>query len=1117
MFRRLTTRTALLALLAAVPLCAVDADAGLLTWRNGDRLEGRVLGGDAETLRWRSDTFAEPFTLRLDQLDSLRFDEREEADGRSAGNHGTGKERFAENSAANDPPGGDFLFLLRNGDHLRGDLVAIGDGVVTLRSALFRGTLRLRRDDLERIERIREGRIRLIGPLDREEWESTGVRRQSDEWETSIRGELLTRTWHADLFRAMDFPDRVEVAFTVIAPSDRPHFEAGLLRDAETGPRIETWNDKLVLTHGNRFALVRELGDSDREVSLRLFWDQESGELLACSPDGSVLARLDGVAVEPPENQEEKRRDPRLRGFSLVNHTSSLRLARLAVREWSGDSVPVVDPGEPRLETARGDILPGLDDLRLGEGQDTLRGGGRSLPVDSVSGIVFARPEALAERERLRRATHVAWNDGSSASGKLLRMDGGEAEFHPEWSETPVTVKMEKIRRIQFPRYDAPLDEPGDVLRVPGRSSASLKGTLELGGNGTPPSSLLAWRPPGAENASPLAEGVHGEALRHSFPSHLPVARQSRLHLVNGEILVGSLVSLDAEAVRFESPVTGPVRVPQEAVRALDLAGKNLVLRGFSDPGWRVQGEDGEKGRIRGDELTLQESGGAGHPQLLLGDRVRFTGRWKQSYGAMTLRLFASSGDPSTPSADFILAAQGNRILAGRLKKGGAFSFTGEQIPIADSEAEFEIVARPEQVEIRVNGKTALVTPVEEKQRSGNGLYFRSGGGLQGWSNQGNEITLSNFSVDRTPGYLPLRVIDPEAKTKALQLPRFHRENPPRHLLVAPGGDLLRGTLDGLNEDTARFLSRDESIELPRERIASVVWLRKPAESSASDGQEKAEGMPLPREEKESPQPPDPGALSPLPPEDARNGKSGSGDASSHGVTHQFLLRDGSRLLLAARSVDGDSFIGSSALLGECTITVPQIREMVTGPVTSTDSDGAMAREDWGTTGYEDWVLRPTPDPAIPGSESGPVSPLVGEPAPDFTLAKLDGSQFTMNEHRGKVVVLDFWATWCGPCVKAMPELTRALAAFSPREVAFAAVNQGETSAQVARFLEAREWVGNPVVLDFDMEVSQDYQVKAIPHTIVVGKDGRIAWVHTGADQDLRENLAKAIATELNR
>ncbi len=151
---------------------------------------------------------------------------------------------------------------------------------------------------------------------------------------------------------------------------------------------------------------------------------------------------------------------------------------------------------------------------------------------------------------------------------------------------------------------------------------------------------------------------------------------------------------------------------------------------------------------------------------------------------------------------------------------------------------------------------------------------------------------------------------------------------------------------------------------------------------------------------------------------------------------------------------------------------------------------------------------------------AGPPMPeetdLLGKPAPDFTLPLLDGGEVALRGHTGKdVVILDFWATWCGPCVRAMPVLARVAAAYAEKGVVFYAVNQGDAPEDIHPFLTRHE-LNVPVALDSDMSVGMLYGAFSIPQTVIIGKDGTVQAVHVGLSADLEERLKRELDTLLS-
>ncbi len=129
---------------------------------------------------------------------------------------------------------------------------------------------------------------------------------------------------------------------------------------------------------------------------------------------------------------------------------------------------------------------------------------------------------------------------------------------------------------------------------------------------------------------------------------------------------------------------------------------------------------------------------------------------------------------------------------------------------------------------------------------------------------------------------------------------------------------------------------------------------------------------------------------------------------------------------------------------------------------------------------------------------SGEVGLEVGKIAPDFQTVDENGETFRLSDHRGEVVLLNFWATWCGPCRVEMPEFEAAYQANKERGFTIVGVNNGETPAAVTAF-RADQRVTFPLVMDESFAVSDAYVVQQFPTTYVIGRDGTIRARNYGA------------------
>lgn len=134
-----------------------------------------------------------------------------------------------------------------------------------------------------------------------------------------------------------------------------------------------------------------------------------------------------------------------------------------------------------------------------------------------------------------------------------------------------------------------------------------------------------------------------------------------------------------------------------------------------------------------------------------------------------------------------------------------------------------------------------------------------------------------------------------------------------------------------------------------------------------------------------------------------------------------------------------------------------------------------------------------------------------GDRAPWFAAELADGGTFEMADLQGKVILINFWATWCGPCVGEMPAFESLYKDYADNpDVAIVAVDVEEKKKTVDFFAETNGYTF-PIAYDEDGKIGMQYPTSGIPYTVIVGKDGYIRTIHLGArDADTQYEIYKA-------
>lgn len=312
-------------------------------------------------------------------------------------------------------------------------------------------------------------------------------------------------------------------------------------------------------------------------------------------------------------------------------------------------------------------------------------------------------------------------------------------------------------------------------------------------------------------------------------------------------------------------------------------------------------------------------------------------------------------------------------------------------------------------------------------------------------------------------------------RERLLTIPRLQKSAPPTHILCSHNGDFLRCRLIAADADSIRAEVQLTEIKLPRDRVAQIIWLH-PKERLESDT-------------------------------DNEVGAETQDKTSIYDGLAQVVLRDGKRVTFAPTLSTTTHISGESAIIGPCSFPLDSVDQLIIGDQILTEVTDIA---------YNRWKLQSAIEPLVTaameqGSDaSSAASPLVGKTAPEVALDLLDGTPFILSAEKGKVVVLDFWATWCAPCMQTMPLVEKAIKQFDPETVKLVSVNLQESPQQIRPVLE-RYNLDVTVAMDTDGVAAARYDAKAIPQLVIVGQDGVVKQLYVGGGLKVVEQMTSTI------
>lgn len=406
---------------------------------------------------------------------------------------------------------------------------------------------------------------------------------------------------------------------------------------------------------------------------------------------------------------------------------------------------------------------------------------------------------------------------------------------------------------------------------------------------------------------------------------------------------------------------------------------------------------------------------------------------------------------------------------------------------------------------VNEDGKADAAKPAHARE-----ILFRTGDAVDGVVDQIDESGMRFHSQQTNTQFVPHNLIEhvwlnkmsgesttsPEKLKRLMTVPRSMKQDPPTHLFIAVNGDYLRGRLVSLQDDILTVEIRLETVELQASTVAQIVWLHDrdwqpkgtadPTDDSVVDGV---------------------GADA----DDAvADADAKQADAASLFLVHA-IGRNERGLTFHPQSLAEGKLSGISDLLGQCSIAVSDVNQLLFGPDVS-----KLARA------YRDdpWTLSLAQLPRVyldDGGDTlsgnlGDASPMVGQAATDFALQSLAGDKFRLSDHRDRVVVLDFWASWCGPCVQTMPLVEEAVTELGSDKVQLVAVNIQEPATRVQAAVD-RLQMSSTVLLDIDGQVAAAYQANAIPQTVIIDRAGNVTHVFVGGGARFVAHFKEALET----
>ena len=947
----------------------------------------------------------------------------------------------------------------RNGNRFFGRVTGSDKDTLTFDTGLF-GPINLERSSVSVIANPVERAHVYSGPRGLRGWTTLTYGRKLDEWTEISSGRLMTRLVAAELYRQLPATGSIDIDVELLwrnNPSFQIRFLTPYTKPTRETVKVETRvGGYVVQTLGSngRFRQLETMPNRTEKCRLLLRWNHNASEL-GVYRDRRYLGK-----IEVP-----KQHGSGPAGIYIKNTGPQLTLSRLEVRASSSLDIRMTDPQQDTLLLEDNTSIAGSIFSVSGEGvrlESTEDSEEESIPWDRIAEIAFRQSDAQPSDVVANPMVECVFQNGETLKGRIVEGTSESVTLQVPAIRESLRCQIAKLERIVFGQRAVPPKKgsPAIVFAFDRERSVlrRLHGKIAKGADDS-----LAWLPVGGARAVAPGDADFAIQIGEVTTSVAGGPQEDLVYLRNGDVLPCRLYSASSNGIDIDSRFGKRIAIRPEDVTAVELASPAVApLTGF-DGRWRGVPTGKEKAEEPGHQVTdstlhLTQSTEVRRDAILNGcDRIAFRMRRNKGAGGLFLHVgLLGDGESEDKKLPFYFMDQKLFVLG---SKRNAF------VPCLDEHKWFDVVIETrDPFRVVVNQKPVYSIPGTHNGGPWTGLSFEvSDGPLFGPAvkrkPQPIDVSIEQLHISQTRRQSIRQTTGSLEPESLLTVPRNRSLESLTHLAIGVNSDAFRGNLIELGQSELRMRSKSEEIRLQRESISGLVWLH---------GDQ---------------YPPDPAAS-------------------------RIVLKDTTSISLRGLRLTDDELVGEHPSLGFLRIPRAEVSSLHRGETPSVHRYS-----------FRDWQMVPAAEPGFDSTTDGHrfASEIVGKPVQFAATMLEDGSPLNLNQHLGKVVVLDFWATWCAPCIRAMPHLVEQFDQFRPEDVQLIAVNQGENERSVRALVRAKEWNDLVVALDPDATASRAVEIETIPQTVVLDQDGLVSAVFVGAGRDTEAEIVAEVKRLLEK